>query len=48
MEEKPAGFRTNMIIAGSAALLASLGRVVIIDFNQLYPTTLQIHSRWAQ
>lgn len=33
-KQKPAGFRTNMIIAGSAALLVSLGRIVIIDFNQ--------------
>lgn len=34
-KQKPAGFRTNMIISGSAALLVSLGRVVIVDFNQL-------------
>ena len=34
-KQKPAGFRTNMIISGSAALLVSLGRIVIIDFNQL-------------
>ena len=36
-KQKPAGFRTNMIIAGSAALLVSLGRVVIVDFNQFIP-----------
>jgi putative Mg2+ transporter-C (MgtC) family protein len=34
-KQKPAGLRTNMIIAGSAALLVSLGRVVVTDFGQL-------------
>ena len=34
-KQKPAGFRTNMIISGSAALLVSLGRIVILDFNQV-------------
>lgn len=34
-KQKPAGLRTNMIIAGSAALLVSLGRVVVTDFSQL-------------
>ncbi len=34
-KNKPAGLRTNMIISGSAALLVSLGRVVILDFNQI-------------
>lgn len=34
-KKKPAGLRTNMIIAGSAALLVSLGRIIIGDFNQL-------------
>lgn len=34
-KQKPAGFRTNMIIAGSAALLVSLGRVIILDFNEV-------------
>lgn len=29
-KQKPAGFRTNMIITGSAALLVSLDRVVIV------------------
>lgn len=33
--KKPAGLRTNMIIAGSAALLVSLGRVVINDYQVL-------------
>ena len=28
-KQKPAGFRTNMIISGSAALLVSLGRIGI-------------------
>lgn len=32
-KQKPAGFRTNMIIAGAAALLVSLGRVVVEDFS---------------
>ncbi|MEX0607928.1 MAG: MgtC/SapB family protein [Balneolaceae bacterium] len=31
--KKPAGLRTNMIIAGSAALLVSLGRIVIVDYQ---------------
>ncbi len=34
-KQKPAGLKTNMIIAGSATLLVSLGRVVILDFSQL-------------
>lgn len=34
-KQKPAGLRTNMIIAGSAALLVSLGRVVVSDFSSL-------------
>lgn len=33
-KKKPAGLKTNMIIAGSAALLVSLGRVIIQDFGQ--------------
>ncbi|MEX0722166.1 MAG: MgtC/SapB family protein [Balneolaceae bacterium] len=33
--KKPAGLRTNMIIAGSAAMLIALGRVVILDFQEL-------------
>lgn len=37
-KKKPAGLRTNMIIAGAAALLVSLGRVVITDFNLLMET----------
>lgn len=32
-KSKPAGLRTNMIIAGAAALFVSLGRVVIADFS---------------
>jgi putative Mg2+ transporter-C (MgtC) family protein len=36
-KNKPAGFRTNMIIAGASALLVSLGRVVVLDFNQFIP-----------
>ena len=34
-KQKPAGLKTNMIISGSAALLVSLGRIVITDFGQL-------------
>lgn len=34
-KQKPAGLRTNMIIAGAAALFVSLGRVVVIDFSSL-------------
>jgi putative Mg2+ transporter-C (MgtC) family protein len=37
-KKKPAGLKTNMIIAGSAALLVSLGRVVISDFSQIIDT----------
>lgn len=37
-KQKPAGLRTNMIIAGSAALLVSLGRVVVNDFSTLAET----------
>lgn len=33
-KSKPAGFRTNMIISGSAALLYSLGHVLIHSFEQ--------------
>lgn len=31
-KKKPAGFRTNMIIAGSTALLYSLGRIIVYVF----------------
>lgn len=34
-KKKPAGFRTNMIIAGAAALFVSLGRVIVEDFTLL-------------
>lgn len=34
-QHKPAGLRTNMIIAGASALIVSLGRVVILDFSHL-------------
>jgi putative Mg2+ transporter-C (MgtC) family protein len=34
-KRKPAGLKTNMIIAGSAALLVSLGRVVVTDFGTI-------------
>jgi putative Mg2+ transporter-C (MgtC) family protein len=31
-KKKPAGFRTNMIISGSTALLYSLGRIIVYSF----------------
>lgn len=34
-KRKPAGLRTNMIIAGAAALFVSLGRVIVQDFTTL-------------
>lgn len=34
-KNKPAGLRTNMIIAGASALFVSLGRTVIIDYNEV-------------
>lgn len=40
-KSKPAGLRTNMIIAGASALFVSLGRVVMLDFSWLSnPTAL--------
>ena len=32
-KEKPAGFRTNMLIAGTSALLLSLGRIVVNEME---------------
>ena len=32
--DKPAGFRTNMLIGASAALLVSLGRVIIKSYDE--------------
>lgn len=34
--DKPAGLRTNMFIAGSAALLLILGRVIAIEMNEVH------------
>lgn len=34
---KPAGLRTNMIIAGASAIFVSLGRVVMTDFTGITP-----------
>ncbi len=34
-QEKPAGLRTNMLIAVASALFISLGRVVVVDFETL-------------
>src|SRR6185369_13244518 len=31
---KPAGLRTHMLVAGSAALLVTLGEVVIVQYNR--------------
>lgn len=33
LADKPAGLRTNMLVAGSAALLVSLGQIVIPAYN---------------
>jgi putative Mg2+ transporter-C (MgtC) family protein len=35
LKKKPAGFRTHMIVGGAAALLLSLGEVLVIHFNEL-------------
>jgi len=37
--QKPAGFRTNMIIGGAAALMVSLGKSMILNFEQNLPAT---------
>jgi putative Mg2+ transporter-C (MgtC) family protein len=34
---KPAGFRTHMLVAGAAALLVGLGEVVAVDFLKNVP-----------
>ena len=31
--DKPAGFRTNMIVGGAVALLVCLGRIIVEDFQ---------------
>lgn len=31
--QKPAGFRTHMLVAGAAALLVELGRVLTVEFS---------------
>jgi putative Mg2+ transporter-C (MgtC) family protein len=36
-KQKPAGLRTNMIIAAASAFFISLGRFVIVDFKKLLP-----------
>ncbi|WP_417592082.1 MgtC/SapB family protein [Owenweeksia hongkongensis] len=36
-QSKPAGLRTNMIIAGASALFVSLGRVIMVDYTGLTP-----------
>jgi putative Mg2+ transporter-C (MgtC) family protein len=33
VKDKPAGFRTNMLIAGASALLLSLGRIVVNEME---------------
>lgn len=35
VKDKPAGFRTNMIVGGSSALILSLGRVLIESYIQI-------------
>jgi putative Mg2+ transporter-C (MgtC) family protein len=37
-KDKPAGFRTNMLIAGGAALLLALGREIAIQMQQFLPS----------
>lgn len=32
--EKPAGFRTNMIVGGAVALLVCLGKIIVENFNE--------------
>jgi putative Mg2+ transporter-C (MgtC) family protein len=32
--DKPAGFRTNMLVGGAVALLVSLGKVIVIHFHE--------------
>lgn len=34
---KPAGLRTNMIIAGASALFVGLGRVIMVDYSEIMP-----------
>lgn len=31
--DKPAGLRTHMVVAGSAALLTGLGRILVLEFD---------------
>lgn len=38
---KPAGFRTHMLVAGSAALLVGLGHALVMEFGQHAQTHLQ-------
>ena len=32
--DKPAGIRTNMLVGGGVALLVSLGKIIVEDYNQ--------------
>lgn len=42
--DKPAGFRTNMLVAGAAALLVGLGDALIVRFLPDANSGLSIHS----
>jgi putative Mg2+ transporter-C (MgtC) family protein len=37
MADKPAGFRTHMLVAGAAAMLVCIGQIVAIDFLKNVP-----------
>ncbi|MES2764736.1 MAG: MgtC/SapB family protein [Bacteroidota bacterium] len=37
MADKPAGFRTHMLVAGAAAMLVCIGQIVAIDFLKHVP-----------
>ena len=40
MAAKPAGFRTHMLVAGAAALLVALARILVTQFGQEFTGTL--------
>lgn len=43
LKNRPAGFRTHMLVAGASALLVGLGRLVVADpAYQSHPALLQI------
>lgn len=42
LANKPAGFRTNMIIGGAAALLVSLGKIMVLYYENENLTRLNV------